>query len=128
MTPWVVPRLGVEVDGRQKVGKRAQNDAHQPETISTENPLPQGSQTRILAVPIGVSAFTRQRSASYIPDHERRHQRRSACSRLTERFPDTRLNYTRPGFDDDPAVLVVVEVDPQRSRGGRHELANLRRA
>lgn len=25
---------------------------------------------------------------------------------------DTRLNYTRPGFDDDTAVLVVGDVDP----------------
>ena len=26
---------------------------------------------------------------------------------------DTRLNYTRSGFDDDPAVVVVGDVDPQ---------------
>ncbi len=31
---------------------------------------------------------------------------------LESPLSDTRLNYTRPGFDDDPAVLVVGDVDP----------------
>jgi len=34
------------------------------------------------------------------------------CISQSARFSDTRLNYTRPGFDDDPAVLVRGDVDP----------------
>lgn len=49
------------------------------------------------------------------------HQRCHPCSPRPERFSDIRLNYTRPGLDDDPAFLVLGDVDPHLGVRDIHE-------